>query len=134
MERVLVMKKCKICGKEFIPGNNRQIYCSDECRLKAYKSYRYSTPEAVERYREKIKEEEGLNNTEFNYEFRERTASNKGMTVPEYNRYLEERKAFKLGISVKDLRHFTYLAKKNKNQLYEELGMLKEDYYKKLKS
>lgn len=128
-----MLKKCKVCKKEF-EGKGRQVYCSETCRKKAYKFYQFSTPEATEKYREKVKEEENLSDSEFNYMFRERTASNKGMTVSEYNAYLEERKAFKLGISVKDLRHFTYLAKKNKNQLYEELGMLKEDYYKKLKS
>ena len=128
------MKKCRVCGREFNPRSNRQIYCCEECRLKVYKNYKYSTPESIEKYREKIKEEKGLDDTGFNYEFRERTASNKGMTVPEYNAYLEERKALKLGISIKELRHYTYLSKKNNTSLYEELGIPKEDYYKKLKS
>lgn len=27
-------KSCAICGKEFVPANNRQIYCSVECEQK----------------------------------------------------------------------------------------------------
>ena len=126
-------RKCKHCGKIFNATRN-QRYCSKECREIAYKNYSYYTPETTERYREKIKEEFGFSDTDFNFEFRERTASNKGMTVSEYNTYLEERKASKLGLTVKELRHFTYLAKKNKNQLYEELGMQKEEYYIRLKN
>ena len=31
---------CKICGKEFTPKNSRQIYCSNECRLKVAQKLR----------------------------------------------------------------------------------------------
>lgn len=27
------MKKCKNCGKEFEPANNRQVHCCPECRI-----------------------------------------------------------------------------------------------------
>jgi len=27
------IKKCKICGKEFKPKSNRQVYCSDDCGM-----------------------------------------------------------------------------------------------------
>lgn len=127
------MKKCKICNNEFETRSNNQVYCSLECRKRAYKNYQFSTPEATEKYRERIKEEEGFDDTAFNYEFRERTAANKGMTTTEYNRYLEERKAERLGLSVKELRHYTYLSKKHGFQLYEELGISQEEYKKRLK-
>ena len=128
------MKKCLTCKKEFQPKSNNQKYCSTECRRKAYKKYKYSSPEATEKYRERVKGERGLTDTEFNYEYRERTASNKGMTQTEYNNYLEKRKAERLDLTVKELRHYTYLAKKNKSQLYEELGMPPDIYYTKLKN
>lgn len=127
------MKKCKVCLKEFQPNSNNQKYCSKECQSVAYKNYKFSSEEATNKYREKIKEEEGIDDTEFNFKFREKTANNKGMTTTEYNRYLEERKAEKLGLSVKELRHFTYLAKKNNSYLYEELGISPKIYYAKLK-
>ena len=127
------MKKCKICSKEFTPKSNNQLYCCKICRKEAYKNYSFSTPEATEKYRERIKEEEGLTDSEFNYEFREKTAANKGMTTTEYNRYLEERKAERLGLSLKELRHFTYLSKKHGFQLYEELGIPLEEYRRRLK-
>ena len=127
-----MLKKCKICKNEFeVRGNKR--YCSSECRKKAYEHYSYSTPETVEKYKERVKEEEGFTDTEFNYEFRERTAANRGMTTTEYNKYLEERKARRLGLSVKELRHYTYLSKKTGDPLYEQLNMSADEYYKKLK-
>lgn len=127
-----MIKKCKICNKEFLGIKNKK-YCSVECRKKAYKNYKYYTSESLEKYREKIKEEEGFTDSEFNYEFRERTAANKGMTTTEYNSYLEERKAERLGLTVKELRHFTYLSKKTGDPLYEVLNMNPQEYYKKLK-
>lgn len=127
-----MIKKCKICNKEF-EGDKNKKYCSDNCKKRAYKNYSYSSPEAISKYREKIKEEEGLTDTEFNYVYREKTAANKGMTVSEYNKYLEERKAERLGITVKELRHYTYISKKTGDPLYECLNMSSEEYYKRLK-
>lgn len=127
-----MIKKCSYCRKEFESRGNKK-YCSNECRKKAYQFYQYSTPESTAKYRERIKEENGFDDTDFNYEFRERTAKNKGMTTTEYNAYLEERKAAKLGLTVKELRHYTYLSKKNNESLYESIGMNKEEYYKRLK-
>lgn len=127
-----MLKKCKYCKKEFNSKGNKK-YCSEECRKRAYKHYRYSTPESVEKYRERIKEENGFDDTAFNFEFRERTANNKGMTTTEYNTYLEERKARRLGLTVQDLRHYTYLSKKNNEPLYDTIGMDREEYYLRLK-
>ena len=127
------MKKCTICGKEFSPRNSRQKYCCEECRKEGYKNYAFYSEEATAKYKERIKGEEGLSDSEFNLKYREKTAFNKGMTTTEYNNYLEERKAQKLGLTVKELRHFTYLSKKNHSALYEELGMPAATYYEKLK-
>ena len=127
-----MLKKCKYCKKEFESKRNRK-YCSEGCRKKAYAHYQYSTPESVKKYKERIKEENGFDDTSFNYEYRERTAANRGMTTSEYNAYLEERKARRLGLSVQELRHYTYLSKKNNESLYESIGMNKDEYYKRLK-
>lgn len=125
------MKRCQICKKEFIPKSNNQKYCSSACQ-KIARNF-YNTSEANNKYREKIKNEENLDDTDFNFKFREKTAANKGMSTSEYNSYLEETKARKLNISVQKLRHYTYIAKKNKTKLYEELGMPPDLYYSMLK-
>ena len=85
------------------------------------------------KYREKIKEQEGLTDTEFNKKYQIRTANNRGMTPTEYNRYCEERKARRLGVTVEELRHCTYVSKRDKTPLYEVLGLTPENYYSKLK-
>ena len=33
----VVVRKCKRCGKEFVPTHNRQQYCCEECRKQATK-------------------------------------------------------------------------------------------------
>ena len=125
-------KICTICKKEFIIEKGNKKYCSQECKKKAYKNYKFYSEEATKKYREKVKEELSLDDTEFNAEFRERTANNKGMTVQEYNRYLERERARKLGITVEELRHAIYMAKKNCWYLHEELGMTYDEYKAKL--
>lgn len=127
------MKNCIRCGSTFQPKNNCQKYCCEECRKESYRNYRFYSSEATLKYREKIKEEEGIDDTDFNYKYREKTASNRGMTTTEYNSYLESNKAKKLGISIQKLRHLTYIAKKNHTSLCEELGMNPSEYYKRLK-
>jgi len=32
-----IQKKCTVCGKEFIAKNDKGIYCSNSCRVKAYR-------------------------------------------------------------------------------------------------
>ena len=127
-----MLKKCKICGSTFKAKGNKK-YCSEICRKKAYKNYKYYTDESLERYRDRIKEENGFSDSDFNYEFRERTAANRGMSTSEYNKYLEERKARRLGLSLKELRHCTYISKKTGDPLYMCIGMKPEEYYERLK-
>lgn len=127
-----MIKRCKFCGSAFKAVGNKR-YCSEACRKKAYKNYRYYTTESLEKYRDRIKNENGFSDTDFNFEFRERTAANRGMTTSEYNRYLEERKARRLGLSLKELRHYTYVSKKTGDPLYMCLGMSSDEYYKRLK-
>ena len=85
------------------------------------------------KYREKIKEQEGLTDTEFNKKYQINTARNRGLTTTEYNRLCEANKASKLGITVKQLRHFTYISKRDKIPLYDALHLDPEEYYRRLK-
>lgn len=91
------------------------------------------TDNRFNKYRKKIKEQEGLTDTEFNKKYQIRTASNRGMTTIEYNRYCEERRARRLGISLKELRRASYISKRDKIPLYEVLHLDPEEYYRKLK-
>ena len=53
---------CRFCGRDFLPVNNRQQYCSRECRWKAtHRGTRHSgrvyqnTPERLSEIREKYR-------------------------------------------------------------------------------
>lgn len=99
-----------------------------------YKNNKDKIKENQESYKEKIKNEKELSDSEYNYYYREQTAKKRGMTTSEYNSYLEERRARRLGITVKELRHFTYISKKTKTPLYECIGISEEEYKQKLKN
>ena len=43
---IVKKKTCPICGEEFIPTSNRQIYCSNECWQKAYKEKKEESRQA----------------------------------------------------------------------------------------
>ena len=47
-------KKCEICGRVFVPGSNRQSYCSDECESKGNRA---KSRERMRKMREKKDEE-----------------------------------------------------------------------------
>ena len=64
------MKKCQICSRKFSPNSNNQKYCSPKCQKIAHNLYNPS--EANTKYREKIKNEENLDDTDFNFKFREK--------------------------------------------------------------
>lgn len=98
-----------------------------------YRENKEKIDERSKRYRERIKNEENLTDTEYNDKYRYNTAFNKGMTVTDYNRYLEEQKAKKLNLTVKELRNYTYIAKRDKRKLFEVLNIEEEEYKRMLK-
>lgn len=98
-----------------------------------YRKNKEKIDERSKRYRERIKEEENLTDSEYNSKYRYNTAFNRGMTVTDYNRYLEEQKAKKLNLTVKELRNYTYIAKRDKRKLFEVLNIEEEVYKRMLK-
>ncbi len=50
-----ITSNCKICGKEFKPGNGRRKICSDECK---HKSHLANERKYLAKHREEIREKQ----------------------------------------------------------------------------
>lgn len=48
MEKMFKPKKCKMCGKEFVPNCGVQVYCSYECKLKRSNAEKRKTYQSMD--------------------------------------------------------------------------------------
>ena len=91
-EKYVIKKICPVCGAEFIPKDNRQNYCSDECIIevraqKHHEFYKARSDETVvklssnQRYRRKIK---GLKKPKSSFADIENRARSAGLSYGKY--------------------------------------------------
>lgn len=49
----MTKRKCKRCGKSFVPKNNKQTYCNPICRIEYHKEMAMAEKEELQEYRKR---------------------------------------------------------------------------------
>ena len=49
---LIYKRECKICGKQFVSGSGRAVYCSPECKHEGWLLYRRGYTKSSEHWKE----------------------------------------------------------------------------------